>query len=609
MFFKVFLSLNLFVISIASNVYGQTLDTYIPSNDEFPLLFSIEPNAEISTTENIEISPTIVTPEEHKKKAEQFLQKGLYKKSLSHVQELKKSAEHENYAKYIKALVFSQQGFFEESYNILSEIKSFGGDFNDIARNIQAELVLKRAWIELNRNNFPKSQSLLELYSPQKETKSLERKYNHIADALNLQKIKNFSPDTSKMTGQPLKVALLLPLSGVYQNIGQNMLEAAQIALFMYPNPNILLYPHDTQSTQTGARLAAQKAINDRATIILGPLTSEHTRAIQNDTAAAGIPILSFSSDETLANRNTHVFGHQKGIQAVQAAKTIADLDISTTAILAPNTPYGLNMSQKFQDAAFGLGISITQIAYFDPQSTDQSKELKILSQEQLSLKLLTQEKKLLEREYRLVGEDMSDISLTRLDELKKLDPQPLINFKALYLPVSSEKLPLIVSQLAFYDMDSDHVQLIGSGLWHEKSLYRNKGEYIKGAYYPAPHAGQMASLKTEFKQYYNKEMLDISSLAYDAVKLVTMSYSYSHHRPERLTDAFYQEDGYLLSNGPTILNRGGLTQRLYSTYETRRYDFIEKEIAPLAFPPQLPEPLDPRKQKPFESFFNPWGF
>lgn len=609
MFFKVFFSTFIFIATVTANTYSQNVDDGFMENDEFPLLFSIDSNDGIPTNESIDNYITVITPEEHKLKAEEYIKKGLYKQALMHIKNLKESSLHSNYAKYLKAVVLSQQGSFESAYKQLNDIVAFGGEFNSASRNIQAELALKLAWISLNQKNLSKATMWLERYNPEKETNALERKYNYISDVINVEKIKSFNNENSPSNSRPLKVALLLPLSGVYQNMGQNMLEAAQLALFMHPNSNILLYPHDTQSTQTGARLAAQKAINDRANIILGPLTSAHTEVIQRDAAAAGIPILSFSSDTSLVNRNTHVFGHQKGIQAVQAAKVIADLDISTTAILAPNTPYGISMSKTFQEQAALLDISITQIAYFDPKSTDQSKELKILTQEAYAINKLKKERKKLKREFSLVGAAMNDVSLKRLEELKTLNPEPLINFGALYLPVSSQILPLIASQLAFYDMDSDHVQLVGSALWHEKSIYKNKGEYIKGAYYPAPSFILANDIQKKFERFYNKKMLPISSLAYDAVKLVTMAYSYSNYNPGRLVDEFYRENGYLLSNGPTKLFENGLTKRLYSLYEVRTFSFIERESSPLAFPPTLPEPLDPREKKSIDSFFNPWGF
>lgn len=596
-----------FSIALLSSqiVYAQEDPINSLLNEQYPTLFSEESS---NTTTTSSTQPTvIISIDEHKSLAEDYLQKGLYKKAYSHINHLKESNNYAEYGIYLEALLLSQQGKFEKSYNLLETLTGFNKEFNDAARNYQAELATNLAWIALNQHDLNKAEQWLNRYNPSKSSRRLDNKKDLIADRINIERLNQF--DTDKNYGKPLKVALLLPLSGVYQNIGLNMLEAAQLALFQQPNPNILLYPHDTQSTEMGARLAAQKAINDKSNIIVGPLTSEHTKAVQNYAQSADIPVLSFSSDIQLSKIGVHVFGHEQTLQATKAAKMVADLDISTTAVLAPDTAYGYEMSQKFQQEAINMGVSVTQVSYFNPQSTDQSEQLKKLAQEELSLKLLKDEKSMLEREFNIVGAAMSDASLTRLVELKTLNPQPMVNFGALYLPVKAEKLPLIASQLAFYDMDNDHVQLIGSALWHNKSVYSNKGEYIKGAYYPAPSYKLSTQLEADFKQHYNKDMLPISSLAYDAIKLVTSAYINSDYRPNRLTDTFYTPDGYLLSNGPTKLLKNGLTERLYDTYEVRTYSYLSREAAPLAFPPALPEPLDPKAKSSFDSFFNPWGF
>lgn len=598
MIFKEFLTGFSIALLSTQIVYAQEDPISDLLNEQYPVLFSEQ---DVSNTQ------PVVTLDEHKSNAEELLKKGLYKVANRHIKHLKESNEFGDYGIYLEGLLLSQQGQFEQAYNLLNKLTGFNKKYNDAARNYQAELAVNLAWIALNQQNLAEAETWLSRFNPEKSSSRLDRKKDLIEDRINMERLNQI--DTEKNYGKPLKVALLLPLTGIYQNIGLNMLEAAQLALFQQPNPNILLYPHDTQSTEMGARLAAQKAISDKANIIIGPLTSNHTKAVQNYAQSAGIPILTFSSDSELSKKGVHVFGHEHTFQALTAATMVADLDITTTAILAPDTPYGYEMTQQFQNKAIDLGVSITHVAYFNPNSTDQSEQLKKLAQEELSLKLLKDERNLLEREFNIVGAAMSDASLTRLEELKTLEPQPIVNFEALYLPVTAEKLPLIASQLAFYDMDNKNVQLIGSALWHDKSVYKNKGEYIKGAYYPAPSEKLMEKLQKDFKQHYNKDLLPISSLAYDAIKLVTSAYINSDFRPNRLTDEFYAPDGYLLSNGPTKLLKNGMTERLYDMYEVRTYSHVSRTQAPLAFPPALPEPLDPNEKSSFDSFFNPWGF
>ena len=72
----------------------------------------------------------------------------------------------------------------------------------------------------------------------------------------------------------PVKVALLLPIGagGSTQGVAKALKQAAELALFDFDNPNVLLVPKDTKGTPEGARIAAESAIHEGVELILGPL-------------------------------------------------------------------------------------------------------------------------------------------------------------------------------------------------------------------------------------------------------------------------------------------------------------------------------------------------
>jgi len=59
----------------------------------------------------------------------------------------------------------------------------------------------------------------------------------------------------------PTKVAILLPLSGPNAELGQAMLQAAQLAVFDINTQGFELIPHDTKGTLSGGQAAAEAAI------------------------------------------------------------------------------------------------------------------------------------------------------------------------------------------------------------------------------------------------------------------------------------------------------------------------------------------------------------
>ena len=79
----------------------------------------------------------------------------------------------------------------------------------------------------------------------------------------------------------PVKVALLVPLSGANAELGKAMLEAAQLALFATGSDRLTLVPRDTGGTPDGAAGAARSAIGEGAQLILGPLLAAEVEAVK----------------------------------------------------------------------------------------------------------------------------------------------------------------------------------------------------------------------------------------------------------------------------------------------------------------------------------------
>ena len=59
-----------------------------------------------------------------------------------------------------------------------------------------------------------------------------------------------------------LRIGVLLPLSGEFQNIGESFLKAIQLALYDISNENIKIYPKDTKGNALSAYQSAKEFEN-----------------------------------------------------------------------------------------------------------------------------------------------------------------------------------------------------------------------------------------------------------------------------------------------------------------------------------------------------------
>jgi hypothetical protein len=111
---------------------------------------------------------------------------------------------------------------------------------------------------------------------------------------------------------QPVRVALLLPYGSGdagREQIARSLENAARLAQGDLRNATLELTVYPTAGTTAGGSAAASQAIADGAKIIVGPLFSTESAGAQGPAAAAGLTVLSFSNNPSVAGGNVYVLG------------------------------------------------------------------------------------------------------------------------------------------------------------------------------------------------------------------------------------------------------------------------------------------------------------
>ena len=117
------------------------------------------------------------------------------------------------------------------------------------------------------------------------------------------------SPPNLPTAAGPAKVGLLVPLSGANAELGQAILDAAQLALFESGGDRLILVPRDTGGNAAGASGAARAVIGEGARLILGPLLAPEVEAVKSIAQEAHINVIAFSTVTGLAGGNTYLMG------------------------------------------------------------------------------------------------------------------------------------------------------------------------------------------------------------------------------------------------------------------------------------------------------------
>ncbi|MEE2915813.1 MAG: penicillin-binding protein activator [Pseudomonadota bacterium] len=159
------------------------------------------------------------------------------------------------------------------------------------------------------------------------------------------------------------RVALLVPLSGGNAGVGKSLANATQLALLDTRNQQVRITNYDTAP---GAAQAARRAIADGAQLILGPLLAEDVRAVAPIARAAGVPVLSFSNDVSVAGNGAYLLGYAPA-QAIERVVAYASgKGISNFGGLVPNALYGSRASTAFLRAVEDAGGRVVSLQTYD---------------------------------------------------------------------------------------------------------------------------------------------------------------------------------------------------------------------------------------------------
>ncbi len=319
------------------------------------------------------------------------------------------------------------------------------------------------------------------------------------------------TPQLQRPTNGSVRVALLLPLSGPEQALGQALLNAALMALHEVGNARLTLLPRDTQGTADGARAAATLALQEGAELILGPVFSAEVAAVAPLARARNINVVAFSTDTTVAGNGVHLMGFIPQQQVDRIAAFAASRGLRRFAALAPETPYGTAVVQELRFAAAQLGGELTDVSFYPANAQDVMEQVRALARYQVRRDRLVARRRVLE------AQNDAD-ARAQLQQLAGLDTLGGPGYDAILIAEGGAELRQIAPLLPFFDIDPRQVRFLGTGLWDDPTIGQEPS--LVGGWYAAPPPEATAAFMDRFQGLYNYRPVRIASLAYDAVAL-----------------------------------------------------------------------------------------
>ena len=177
-----------------------------------------------------------------------------------------------------------------------------------------------------------------------------------------------------------VKVALLAPLSGQHEKLGQAMLNASQLAMFDLGHKNYQIIPKDTRGNANDARQAAKEAIDEGAELIIGPVFAESVRAVKPVASSARVNVLAFSTDWTLGGGNTFIMGFLPFDQIQRLTSYVSTQNINRIGVIAANDNYGRVVSNAYENLSGRYSLQTIASARFNPRSRNLGPDVRAFS-------------------------------------------------------------------------------------------------------------------------------------------------------------------------------------------------------------------------------------
>ena len=278
------------------------------------------------------------------------------------------------------------------------------------------------------------------------------------------------------------KVLVFLPLTGNYSNFGVKIRKSIDIAILKFGSNNIRFIYYDTGKGKNEKDLKnLLESISPN--LILGPFTREFLLKIKPFSKNNSIPMLTFSNDIAMIENNIWSLGFSPEEQVESVISCALNYGFERFGLIVPNNLYG----NIILDTSVEL-INNDKDNYFD----------KLL----LTNKQINDKKKLFSIIKQFVNYKDDENSVHT-------------KFDAIFLGGSKEFILEIAPLLAFYDVDSKKIKILGTEKYNIKDI-RNEPSLEK-SWFPKISSKNEKVFKLIWKKTWGDDTNYFSNAGFDS--------------------------------------------------------------------------------------------
>ncbi len=300
----------------------------------------------------------------------------------------------------------------------------------------------------------------------------------------------------TKQKSNAIAVGVILPLSGKYEQYGNNALKGMECAASIKPEchgvSNIRLIVKDSGGDpEKAAQLVDELVQKEKVVAIVGPLPSSEVEAAVKKAQENGVTLLALSQKKGVPALGENVFR----FSLTPTAQVRALLEYMTKrqgiknfAVFYPNNNYGQEFLGEFQKEVSAFSAKIKAKKGFAPSRSDLSEDLRELK-----------------------------LSITEL----KAGEKP---FDAIFIPDSYLTMGKVAP--AFINAGLSEIVAFGTNAWNDSSLPQKIGSSLKKAffvdiYFRDAEQAAVKSFVHDFQLAYTYPPSTLEAMGYDAIRIL----------------------------------------------------------------------------------------
>ncbi len=323
----------------------------------------------------------------------------------------------------------------------------------------------------------------------------------------------------SRLLVDRFSIGCILPLSGPYRTVGNRALMGIELALNQFNaqpdvNPIQLLIKDSKGDPNEAVRAVESLALKEGAIGVIGPMITSESAAIKAQ--ALKVPIMTLTQKPDITKLGDYVFRNfltlSLQVRAI-VGYAVQEMGIKKFAILYPEESYGISFMNRFWDELILHGAEIVGVESYDPDQTDFAEAIKKL----VGLYYTRPEEPAKE-------EGVETTPLRDQLQEEKREPEPIIDFGAVFIPDTFEKIGLIAPEFPYYDVAN--VLLLGTNLWHSDKLIQMARSYVQGAivpdgFFPKSPSSMVQDFVKSFEELFGFSPGFLEAQAYDAASIL----------------------------------------------------------------------------------------